>query len=69
MQEARAARLMLEHDLKRAVEQCELFVEYQPQLDLHSGTIHSAEALVRWRHPEKGLIAPLDFIPLQKKAG
>ncbi len=69
MQEERAARLVLEHDLKKAMDQGELFLEYQPQLDLQQGAIRSAEALVRWRHPKKGLIAPLDFIPLAEESG
>ncbi len=69
MQEERAARLVLEHDLKKAIEQGELFIEYQPQLDLQQGAISSAEALVRWRHPKRGLIAPLDFIPLAEESG
>lgn len=69
MQEERAARLVLEHDLKRAIEQGELFLEYQPQLDLQKGAVQSVEALVRWRHPEKGFIPPLDFIPLAEEMG
>ena len=69
MQEHRAARLVLEHDLKRAIEQGELFLEYQPQLDLQEGEILSVEALVRWQHPKKGLIGPLDFIPLAEESG
>ncbi len=55
-------RLNLESNLRLALERGEFFLAYQPQLDLASGRIHSLEALIRWRHPEQGLISPADFI-------
>ena len=57
-------RLALEADLQRAVERQELEVHYQPLVDPVSGRPKSAEALVRWRSPTRGLVAPSDFVPL-----
>ncbi len=62
-------RLMLEHDLHHAVENGELFLEYQPQVNLQTGEIYAVEALVRWKHPEKGWISPGAFIPIAEETG
>ncbi len=63
------SRLSLEADLRRAVNQGELCLYYQPQVDLISGQIIGLEALVRWCHPVRGLISPADFIPLAEECG
>jgi diguanylate cyclase (GGDEF)-like protein len=62
-------RVSLESELHQALklEQFELF--YQPKVDTASGDIHSAEALIRWRHPQRGLIEPMQFIPLAEECG
>jgi diguanylate cyclase (GGDEF)-like protein len=62
-------RVSLESELHQALKlgQFELF--YQPKVDTASGDIHSAEALIRWRHPQRGLIPPLQFIPLAEECG
>ncbi|MFW5825531.1 MAG: putative bifunctional diguanylate cyclase/phosphodiesterase, partial [Marinobacter sp.] len=57
-------RLTLERDLRRAITDGELKVHYQPQVCLRSGHITGLEALVRWQHPERGLLQPADFLPL-----
>jgi EAL domain-containing protein (putative c-di-GMP-specific phosphodiesterase class I) len=62
-------RLNLESNLRLALERNEFFLAYQPQLDLTSGHIHSLEALIRWNHPELGLIPPLSFIPIAEETG
>lgn len=64
-----AVRLELGMDLQRAVETDQLFLEYQPILSVSSGEIVGAEALLRWRHPKKGLIGPSDLIPLAEETG
>ncbi|WFS04556.1 bifunctional diguanylate cyclase/phosphodiesterase [Rhizobium tumorigenes] len=63
------ARKALEHDLRQAVLKNELEVHYQPLIDLETRTITGVEALVRWRHPTRGLVSPADFIPLAEETG
>jgi EAL domain-containing protein (putative c-di-GMP-specific phosphodiesterase class I) len=62
-------RLQLEVQLRKAVEDGQLEVHYQPKLNLANGRLDSAEALVRWRHPLQGMIPPGDFIPLAEETG
>ncbi len=63
------ARKALEHDLRAGLDRGELFVQYQPQIDLSTGRVIGAEALTRWRHPERGLIAPDEFISVAEQSG
>jgi EAL domain-containing protein (putative c-di-GMP-specific phosphodiesterase class I) len=62
-------RLALESGLRRALERDELVLHYQPVIDMHSGQITAMEALVRWQHPEKGLIPPDTFIQIAEETG
>ncbi|TQV68251.1 EAL domain-containing protein [Exilibacterium tricleocarpae] len=61
--------LLLENDLRRAIEQDQLSMYYQPQIDLQTGSLMGVEALVRWQHPERGLIGPINFISLAEETG
>lgn len=61
-------KVTLIHQLRQAFEQNELMLFYQPKVDLHTGHIQAAEALVRWRHPERGFIPPSVFIPLAEQS-
>jgi diguanylate cyclase len=62
-------RLDLENDLRRALPLKQLEVHYQPKSDVATGRISSVEALLRWRHPTRGLVSPADFIPLAEESG
>jgi diguanylate cyclase (GGDEF)-like protein len=62
-------RLSLENRLRQAIHNEELIVHYQPLIDLATGQIRGAEALVRWKHPEVGLLPPGEFIPLAEVSG
>jgi diguanylate cyclase (GGDEF)-like protein len=64
-----ADRLRLEYGLRHAIEKDQLFVEYQPQIDLKTGRIVGAEALLCWRHPEMGVVLPATFIPISENSG
>jgi diguanylate cyclase (GGDEF)-like protein/PAS domain S-box-containing protein len=67
---ARAMKLLqVESDLRRAVEHHELVVYYQPIMSLETGRVRGFEALVRWQHPQQGLISPADFIPVAEETG
>lgn len=65
----RPSRLALMGELRRALEGDELILDYQPQLDLRTGTVHSVEALLRWEHTTRGLVMPAEFIPLAERTG
>ncbi|MFN3580289.1 MAG: EAL domain-containing protein [Pseudomonas sp.] len=62
-------RLSTEQALREAVTRGELSLWYQPKLDLITGKVHSAEALIRWQHPENGMISPAEFIPVAEDTG
>ena len=68
MQEAIQTKITLENELRTAIRHNQLTLFYQPQVDL-SGTLVGLEALVRWNHPIKGLVAPNDFIPIAEETG
>ena len=62
-------RVEIASELRRALEQQELRVYYQPVHDLHSSRLIGVEALVRWQHPERGLVPPVEFIPIAERTG
>ena len=69
LQEAAQTRLKLYRDLREAVTDSQLIALFQPIVELSSGRIHKAEALLRWQHPVRGLVNPMAFIPLAEETG
>lgn len=69
LQEAAQTRMRLAADLRRALPENQLHVLYQPVVDLASGEVYKAEALIRWRHPVRGAVSPAAFIPIAEAAG
>jgi diguanylate cyclase (GGDEF)-like protein/PAS domain S-box-containing protein len=69
MYERAFTRLEVENDLRRAIEQEEFVVHYQPMVDLQTGELWGMEALVRWDHPERGLLEPSEFVPVAEQSG
>jgi diguanylate cyclase (GGDEF)-like protein/PAS domain S-box-containing protein len=62
-------RMQLENGLKKALENGEFVVQYQPQIDIATGDILGSEALIRWKHPELGIVPPNEFIPIAEETG
>ena len=69
MNSAAVERLRLENELRRAMERGQFFLNYQIKIDARDGSIAGAEALMRWRHPELGLVPPVQFIPVAEEIG
>jgi len=69
MAKAARRRLLIEQELAAAVERGELFVHYQPIVDLKSAHLVGIEALMRWRHPTRGIVLPGEFIPISEETG
>ncbi|EHR73501.1 diguanylate cyclase (GGDEF) domain-containing protein [Burkholderiales bacterium JOSHI_001] len=69
MNERIEARRGLENDLRRAIDERQFVLAYQPRFDLQSGALVGVEALLRWQHPQRGLVPPGDFIALAKETG
>jgi len=68
-QESKQGAWPCKHDLRRALDQHEFVLHYQPEIDLSTRRIVGLEALIRWEHPQFGLIPPMDFIPLAETSG
>jgi diguanylate cyclase (GGDEF)-like protein len=62
-------RLAMVGQLRKALEDGQVVLHYQPKVDLENGTVVGAEALVRWQHPDRGLIPPADFVPMAERTG
>ncbi|MFC0211356.1 putative bifunctional diguanylate cyclase/phosphodiesterase [Paenibacillus chartarius] len=62
-------KLTLENELRRALAQQEFLLYYQPQMEIETGQIVGIEALIRWHHPERGMVPPKDFIPFAEESG
>ena len=69
MQDQQLQQLHLESDLRHAIERQQLVLHYQPRIDAKSGLLHGVEGLIRWNHPQRGLIAPDSFIPVAEESG
>jgi EAL domain-containing protein (putative c-di-GMP-specific phosphodiesterase class I) len=69
MEQAVMKRAALEADLREAVQKKQFLLHYQPQLDLRTGRVTGVEALLRWQHPSRGLVPPLEFIPIAEETG
>lgn len=69
MNEKARRRIQIENDLRRALENDEFLLFYQPKVEVGSGRIVGAEALIRWQDPERGLIPPFEFIPIAEESG
>ncbi len=69
MNASSSAKLAMESNLHKAVERSEFLLYYQPQINIHQRQIVGVEALIRWNHPELGIISPADFIPLAEESG
>lgn len=69
MNEKIIKRVSIENDLRNAINKGELFLEYQPQVDIENKNIYGMEALIRWNHPKQGLIRPDDFISIAEDTG
>jgi len=69
MRDSAEARSGMEADLRNALERDEFRLVFQPIVELESGRVHGFEALLRWHHPKRGVILPLDFVPLAEQTG
>ena len=69
LQEAAQTRVRLAGDLRTALAEQQFRVVYQPIVELATGAVHKAEALIRWQHPTRGLVSPADFIPIAESSG
>jgi diguanylate cyclase (GGDEF)-like protein/PAS domain S-box-containing protein len=69
LQQEAQSRLRLINDLRGALKDSQFKVHFQPIIELTTGQIHKAEALIRWQHPERGMVSPADFIPLAEETG
>jgi diguanylate cyclase (GGDEF)-like protein len=69
MNQRSVAKLQLNTDLRHAIERREFVLHYQPKMDLRDGRVHGVEALLRWNHPQRGMISPAEFIPALEDSG
>ncbi len=63
------SRMILLNELRRALDEGQLVLHYQPKADVHDSSVRSVEALIRWEHPTRGLVGPLEFVPVAEQTG